>query len=222
MTSAGIENIPNHLLVIGIDGSGKTTFLNGLQDRFGYDVVEPTSSQAARNFKTSTLDTPLDHAHVTQREKLYLDLNSSFEASILARCAAGGRIATTGSRLVTMVSHDTMGSVIGERDLTAPLETTQAWLTQKNKIKPDSIVFVNAPGDVILGRITDRQLAGDTAEKFWGFNSPFFLLRYQEVWEETIKFIGDNSDIGTLSLDSSKLSPGEMLDSFNAHIGVAT
>lgn len=217
--SASTQEVPSNLLVIGIDGSGKTTFLTGLHDEFDYEIMEPTSDEKARKFKISTLETPIDKAYIAERESIYLALNGIFEATIQDYLSSGTRVATTGSKLVTSVSHATMHGIVSDGSLDEPINATRDWLTSDGTLLPDAIVFIHAPEEIILSRIQERQDGGDKAEKFWGFNAPFFLLRYQAVWERVIDEIDNSSSIETLSLDSSLSTPAEMLSTFSLKLG---
>lgn len=203
----------NNILVAGIDGSGKSTFLQLLEREAGYLTLEPTSTDAAREFKSRTLDTPIDTPLVDEREELYFGLNSSFDKQIEQHLRQGARVATTGSKLSTILSHNLMRDVAcGFVNTTS--RTIDEWTAHSPVLKPDAVVHVHAPIEVISTRITERQNLGDSTEKYWGFNAPFYLKRYQEEWAKLLSNLVVRTDISCISLDSSILTPEGMLDKF--------
>ncbi|CAN5181037.1 hypothetical protein BH09PAT3_BH09PAT3_5840 [soil metagenome] len=202
---------PELSLVVGIDGSGKSTFLQMLETNMGAVIMEPTSSPEARAFKASNLETPVDTTFINERERIYLNLNQEFDTRLEDAIESGQRVATTGSRLVTLLSHELMRTVITDKPRTSLPDLIGTWAGDAS-LKPEALAFVHAPAEVIRARITARQMAGDTSEFFWGFNAPHFLWRYQDAWHEAVDTITKESDINCLKLDSSKLTPNEMLD----------
>ncbi len=211
--------LPMEVLTIGIDASGKSTFLDGLTERFNFTVIEPTSSDQARSFKRRTIDSALSDEIITAREELYLDLNNVHAGLVNAAIKAGSRVATTGSSLVTRLSHAVMRQTTTiESDARHHIRVVRNELSQTDL--PDTLCFTHAPFSVIRDRITGRQAAGNTLERFWGFNSLFFLDRYQDAWHEAAEVIQAETDIECITFDTSTASPDEMLDEFTSRAGV--
>lgn len=212
--------IDSHLaLVVGVDGSGKSTFLNHLSASHGYCVLEPTSTAEARQFKSDNLETPVDSSFIDSREELYIGLNDSFDDTIRAELDESRRVATTGARIVTQLSHAVMRDIVedtsGNHDFVD--RVVNEWLAS-DSLKPDVLVLVHAPTDVILGRIGARQAQGDSNEKFWGFNSPFFLYRYQDAWLELAETIQASRSISSVVLDSGEICPEKMILRYVAEV----
>lgn len=200
-------------LVLGVDGSGKTTLLDGLSVQFGVVVLEPTSTPEAKAFKVSHLDTQVDGLFIDQRESIFLGLNSKFDLSVQQELTQGRNVATTGNGLVTLVSHGLMRTIVGAKGPHEVVDCTGRWM-DSNALKPENLLLVHAPDEVIRQRIQGRQQAGDHTERFWGFNSPYFLSRYQEVLREVISVVAENTMIRCIELDSSQLTPQAMIDSY--------
>jgi len=224
MTSTRIDgsNIESHLaLVVGVDGSGKSTFLDQLSTSEGYTILEPTTTREARQFKLDSLETRIDGPFIDAREALYLGLNDEFDDTIITELGRSQRVATTGGRIVTQLSHAVMRNVAEgtDRDRTRGLvdDIVEHWLNN-NHLKPDVLVLVHAPADVILGRIGLRQEQGDISEKFWGFNSPFFLCHYQDAWLELAEQIKDSTSLDCLTLNSDEMSPEEMTEKYVSNV----
>jgi single stranded DNA-binding protein len=121
------------------------------------------------------------------------------------------KYATTGNALVTHVSHEVMRQTIASKADYAG--KALLWLEASSDSKPDGIILIHAPMEVIMKRIQGRQEKGDTSEKFWGFNAPLFLHAYQEAWKRTLSIL-ETHGIPILSMDSSVLSPTRMLHLF--------
>lgn len=164
-------------VVLGIDGSGKSNLLRDFEQKLGYSVLEPSADSAARQFKTDHLQTPLHDALIDERELLYAGLNKVFDKQI-GRRLQRGNVATSGSTLVTAMSHAVMRSVIGGPDYDTDAIVEQ-WSTTPGP-KPDNIVLVHAPMEVIQARIAKRQQQGDQTEVFWSYNAPFYLNQMQQ------------------------------------------
>lgn len=214
--SMNTSALPKHVLVVGIDASGKSTFTDGLALRFGYTVLEPTSTPEARDFKAQTIDTPITMPLVAQREAIYAGLNDGFGQAISRILANGSPVASTGNLLVTKLSHAVMKQVVSEHAKPSDhLRPVYDWVAEPYN-HPDRFCFTHAPFKAIRQRISERQQAGDALERFWGFNSIYFLGRYQDAWHEAIEIIGNETDIGCLSMDTSQLTPEEMLARFNS------
>lgn len=201
-------------LVLGVDGSGKSTLLNGLNEQFGAIVLEPTSTPEVKAFKATNLDTLIDSSFIDRREKVFLDLNSQFDQSVERELIQGCNVATTGNGLVTLVSHGLMRTIVGAKGVREVEGSTERWM-KSDALKPKNILLVHAPDDVIRQRIKNRQQAGDHTERFWGFNSPYFLSRYQETWREVVSKLAETTVINCVELDSSQLTPEAMIESYS-------
>src|SRR5579872_1036108 len=101
-----------HRLVLGIDGSGKSTLLENLSNRDGVKTMEVTSSDEAREFKSRTRDALVTPKLISDRREIYLSLNRSFDEELRRTLGEGEYVATTGSALVTHVSHSLMHEII--------------------------------------------------------------------------------------------------------------
>jgi thymidylate kinase len=207
-------------LALGVDGSGKSTFLAGLASRLGTMVFEQTTSPEARRFKRANLGTPVTAAFVHQREDMFLRLNDGLEATISEELARGKDSATSGGRLITLVSHQLMRVVIDEAHPRTISQTVGEWLEDDGSLKPDRIVLTHAPHDVIEERIAQRQQAGDKTEAFVGFNALSFLRRYQDTWHDTLSILQTSSDIPCASFDSSQISPEKMIEQYANSFGI--
>lgn len=202
--------VVQHRLVIGIDGSGKSTLLDGLSHIDKVVTMEPTSSRAAREFKSRSTSLDVTPEFIAERRAIYLDLNRELNQEINTTLERGSLVVTTGSTLVTLVSHSLMSEIVSGSNEEVS-RAVNHWVHDNEALKPDQIVFLHAPYDVIRQRIETRQLKGQTDEKFWGFNSPYFLSRYQETWHKVIGDLIENSEINCISLSSSDLTPSQML-----------
>lgn len=207
--------------MLGVDGSGKSTFLRGLKTRFNYEVLEPTSTPEARALKVANLKMPIDGDLIDQRERVFLELNHQFDR-VLSQDHAGERaIATTGSALVTLVSHGLMRVIIGEKNEGEVSESVERWVNTGAQ-RPDRVVLVHAQDSVIRQRILERQQAGNQSEHFWGFNSPYFLSRYQETLHHVVDLLGCRVAADCLKLDSSTQTPLAMIDAYGDHFNIST
>jgi thymidylate kinase len=207
---------PEITLVMGIDGSGKSTFVNNLSQQLGFGVLEPTSSPAAKAFKAANLETFVDASFIDTREAIFLDLNREFDAEIIKTQEQTPRIATTGNSLVTLVSHAVMRHITDTRH-TSMEEIVTSWAAS-DSLKPTSIALIHAPISTIRNRITQRQQDGDSQEKFWGFNAPYFLDHYQEALHEVIAVVeamGSHALAPCISLNSQFMSPDEMIVAYS-------
>lgn len=199
-------------LVVGVDASGKSTFLKLLSDYGGFHTIEPTATPEVRAFKQETLNTPVTLELINRREALFIELNKMFAEHVVT--SGLDHYATTGSALVTLISHSLMRKVFGHDHLTGAT-LLDAW-GATDDITPSEIIMIHAPGDVILSRIKARQEAGAIIEQFWGFNSPHFLIHYQAEMKSFLPGISEALQIPYLALDSSALSPAEMLERYEA------
>lgn len=71
-----------------------------------------------------------------------------------------------------------------------------------------------APDEVIIQRIKKRQLKGREEEKFWGFNSPFFLARYQEIWHTVVDKLAKEAIADCITIDTSVYSREDTFDKY--------
>ncbi|HIA91689.1 TPA: hypothetical protein EYO12_01055 [Candidatus Saccharibacteria bacterium] len=209
---AQLEKSPDRLLVLGVDGSGKSTWLGALAT-IGYEILEPTSSSRAREFRKRTATQVLDAEMIAEREDIYIDLNSDFKNLAEAKYSEGRKIATSGGELVTRVSHAVMRQTItSELSHRHHLDVAHKWIEAADQL-PDSINLVHAPFSVISQRIAERQKT-DTFENFWGFNSLVFLERYQRAWHEIISILEIETDVSCTKFDTDELTSAEMLSKF--------
>jgi thymidylate kinase len=127
-----------------------------------------------------------------------------------------GNVVTTDASLVTRLSHNAMRGIIGAKSLNDE-EIINEWQNDEklvNAASPDIIVFTYAPFTVIRNRISERQQAGRFEEKFWGFNSPYFLESYQERWHAMIQKLSDAA-FTCLSIDTTKTTPTESIEKYD-------
>lgn len=196
-------------LVLGTDGSGKSTFLNELQKRRDFSILEPTSTKEAQAFKRNSKNSFVDEALVDCREEIYMKLNFEFDRLIKSKLESGNKIATTGNSIVTLVSHALMRSIVACKEKNVHM-LVERWL-EIDHARPNKLILVHASDQIIRERILDRQQRGDLAERFWGFNSLHFLSLYQDVLHQTIEKISEATSIKGIKLDSGFLSPHEMV-----------
>jgi thymidylate kinase len=192
-------------LVIGVDGSGKTALLNSIAQQECTIALEPTNAPEARAVKLRTLCDSMDDELIDEHEGVFMKLNKEFDRITLDHQEAGYNVATSGSVLITLVAHSLMRNIIGNQRKTVD-NVVETWLLSEELIKPDEIVFLHAPDDVIYQRIRKRQLKGRGDERFWGFNSPFFLSRYQNTWHSVIGKLAKETTVKCVCLDTSKYS----------------
>ena len=201
------------VLVVGVDGSGKSTFLANVEERYGAEIVEPTSSPEMKAFKSRIEGEPVTPELITEREELFLEYNTSF-ADRLTR-SESPFIATTGNSLVTLISHGLMRSIVSGYSLENMVsDSIERWRGAKEQV-PDELILVKAPSRVILQRIRERQNQGQHDEAFGGFNSPHFLTHYQGLWGQLAAMGSESLGVPTLSLDSNQLSPNEMINVYS-------
>lgn len=206
-------DLRNLTLVVGVDGSGKTTFLNGLARQNETRILEPSTTPEAKAFKDQHLQVVIDADLIDKREQLYLGLNREFDHRISAQQEAGYDVATSGSELITKVSHGLMRIII--RAQATPIDDiVRTWLSSEDSLLPDEVVFVHASDKVLRQRIERRQSRGIDGEKFWGFNSPYFLSRYQETWHQVIDTLAKEATMRCVSLDNSWQPPAMTLASY--------
>lgn len=204
--------LPASVLVVGVDASGKSTFLSSLAEQCGYFVVEPTATPRAKVYKHQTAASLISQQLVDEREAIYLELNQQF-AIRLNESRSQTRLATTGDSLVTRLSHAVMRRVAGIDSDVLPAKCTEIWL-DSNGSKPEAIVLTHAPFETIWDRLTQRQAAGAQHEEFWGFNAPFYLRAYQEEWKVAINAIRTMSDIKCFEFNTALQSPEAIMQQF--------
>jgi GTPase SAR1 family protein len=176
-------------LVVGCDASGKSTMVRRLCSQFGSTSIESSRSPAALTFKTAHARQPIDAAFIDERETFYLQLEAEEQPKTLSLT---GDIVTTNATLVTRLSHAVMRTCIGAPGLEDPAIIT-LWQDDERSFGtplPDNIILTRAEPDTIRERMLARQDSGTAGEDFWGFNSPFFLERYQERWESILPNLG--------------------------------
>lgn len=91
-------------------------------------------------------------------------------------------------------------------------ENVDRWIKSEEFIKPDEIVYLHAPNEVIIDRIKKRQQKGHDEEKFWGFNSPHFLDFYQETWHTIIDKFSKEAIVNCIKIDTSIYSREDTFD----------
>lgn len=200
-------------LVVGCDASGKSSLIDAISHRFGDVAFESTSTDESRNFKRHNLTSPINSELIDQREEMYMKLSRN----VLRRLSSGEKedYLGTDSTLVTRLSHNVMRRCIGDNAFDYS-SIVQQWLADEaefNLTPPSIVVMTYAPFELILSRIQARLNRGDKDEKFWGFNSPFFLKNYQEAWLETRKYIS-LVGIRCVSFDTSIVSVDDSLQAY--------
>lgn len=198
-------------LVIGVDAAGKSTFLHGLRDTLNYTVLEPTGSREAQEFRIAHRTDQLTPALVRVRHQLFGTLNALLDQKTEEKLRDNS-VATSGSRLVTNVSHMTMQRLIGG-DAVPNDVVVEQW-QRGVSIKPSRIVFLHAPIETIEERLEARQRAGIKNELLHGFNSLSFLEHYQEALADTFEHLSPY--YSTLSIDSSITSPEANIEAYEA------
>lgn len=176
-------------LVVGCDASGKSTLLAGIHRRYGDAIRESTRSDVGLAFKRANIDRRIDGSFIDEREAFYLDIER--QERDIARDYPD--IATTNATLITRLSHDVMRRCIGLAGYDDE-DIISRWFDDEEDAgtpRPDIIAFTYAPFATICARIVERQQAGMQDERFWGFNSPFFLERYQERWRRLMPALGE-------------------------------
>ncbi len=213
MTIEACTERGNYTLVVGVDGSGKSTFLDGLTTELGIESLEQTGSPEVRQFRKDNIETMIDSEFVDTRERLFENLNGDFDEIISQRLTGGYDVACAGTTLVTAVSHGVMRRIV-DPQTENPVDYAIGKWQRDCRVRPSTIALIHAPKEVICARIMARQAAGDETERFWGFNSPFFLERYQEAWYEAVRYIGEKTSVQCIELDSSQLDTPQMIERF--------
>lgn len=200
-------------LVVGCDGSGKSTLLAGIHQRYGDTIRESTRSEVGLVFKRATIGRLIDDGFIDEREAFYLDIErQEREARRDIR-----DIATTNATLVTRLSHDVMRRCIGVVGVDDD-EIISRWLEDENDsglARPDIVACTYASHATIRARIIERQRAGMRDERFWGFNAPFFLERYQERWQRLMPALA-KSGLRYIALDTDAATPTQVMDQYAA------
>lgn len=199
-------------LVLGCDASGKSSMMEGISGMYGDVAIEATSTPKSRQFKVDNLSTLVDEGFIAARESLYLELG---QAVMNEFKDSSQDVLTTSATLVTRVSHDVMRRCVSLPGV-SDKEIITTWLNDEARADatmPDIIVHTHAPFEVIHGRISDRQQQGKKEEKFWGFNSPFFLDAYQQRWHKVVAHLSA-AGMRCLSIDTSKRSIDESLSMY--------
>lgn len=200
-------------LVIGCDASGKSTLMAGVHERFGDNVIESSKTTGALAFKMANLDRPIDEEFINEREAFYLKIEHQDAADLSTDNA---NTITANSSLVTRFSHNIMRRCLGLHSYTDQ-DIIRLWEREEASVNlqpPAIIALTHAPIDVIKQRIIARQRAKRKDEKFWGFNSPFFLEQYQQGWLRVLPALGAT---GTrcIQLDTSRLSPSQSIERYS-------
>jgi thymidylate kinase len=206
----------NYCLVLGIDASGKTSFLNALPKRPGLKVLEPAQTETAQEFRRKTFKLNITPELIESRRKMFLSLNVADEGLVKSLLKDGFKVATSGGELVTNISHEIMLSYTLNQDQNIE-STTKEWLANSEIIKPDLIVFLYADDAVIKKRNDDRANL-DLYEAPIGFNNPEFLSLYQKSWFKVLEIVAREAGIRILSYDTGKLRPSEIADLFSREV----
>lgn len=200
-------------LVVGCDASGKSTLLAGIHQRYGDTIRESTRSEAGLAFKRANIDRHIDGSFIAEREAFYLDIERQ-ERDIGRNYSD---IATTNATLVTRLSHDVMRRCIGLAGYDDE-EIISRWFDDEEGAgtpRPDIIACTYAPFATIRARIVERQQAGMQGERFWGFNSPFFLERYQERWRRIMPALAERG-IRYATFDTVAEAPEQIIERYAA------
>lgn len=197
-------------LVVGCDASGKSTLLESIRSEYGDEVIESTATEESRRFKKASVNRLIDDEYIRERERLYLKLTED-TLKMVSQGDVKDFVGTDAS-IVTRLSHAAMRQCIGGPTISTE-SIIRAWINDESTelvAPPDIIVLTHAPLELIKGRISVRQQAGMKEEKFWGFNSPFFLNEYQKAWRETIKALAITG-LTCVEFDTSVESPEHMM-----------
>ena len=199
-------------LVLGVDGSGKTTFMRAASDLNSATVLEPTANQKAKEFKQTFFDHPITPELVDRREQLFTELNRDFDVKV-NDALESTHVLTSGSLLVTRLSHFAMREVISIPQSISVTGIVDEWLTTNTRI-PERVVYLHAPTKTIQGRLLAREMSGDTRERPFGYNSPFFLDRYNKVLGSAFSYLYDINPSCVAIYDTSLMPTAEIIDDF--------
>lgn len=204
-----VEDRHLYTLIAGRDATGKSTLLQNIESHYGDLAVEVTGTEAIRAFKRASQDKLVDLQFINDREELFLDLTLS------NRCDRSERsYATTSDPLVTLLSHAVMRSMVSSQHPFRVSECLEKWgdfLTLQHMPRPDIIALLYVDGMIADARIRERQTAGDVTEKFWGFNAPSFLSRYQQAWHETVDGMCDQNITQIVKIDTGAFDERDTL-----------
>lgn len=196
------------LLVLGIDASGKSTFLNELSRSSDFMQLQQTTDPAIQAFKAQSVNALVDNTFVNRRESLFQENNVVFMRHVMELLISGKKIVLDGHPIVTAISHSVMRSIVTAEpiDVRAIVETTAQ---SSEHIDPNLVVVTYAPADIIRDRIRLRQTY-DSTERFWGFNSPYFLNQYQDSLLETVDVLRE-AGMEAMVFDTSRVRPEDMV-----------
>lgn len=197
------------LLILGVDGSGKTTLAHALAAHTGAVVHEATTGPHSKGLKKLHHRREIDANMVHMREYMYASLTDVLQREVESHLK-DTNIITTGSILVTRLANYTMRRVIAEPNKKSLSEIVDEWLSSRDR-SPDEIIYLHAPMDVIIGRILERLRAGDIHELPVAYNSPFYLNEYNKVLSEAALYIAQHTTIPVADYDTSILSPDEIV-----------
>jgi hypothetical protein len=162
-------------------------------------------------FKTANLNKLVDGDFISERENLYLGLTADTLSSVSSQDIEN--FVGTDATLVTRLSHSVMRYCVTMQDLDHD-SIVEQWLEDESKVDvelPSIIALTLADFPDIRARIKLRQQAGMKEEKFWGFNSPFFLNQYQEAWKKTAPALA-RAGLNCITLDTSVNPPEAVLE----------
>jgi len=199
-------------LVLGVDGSGKTSFMNGVAEATGATVLEVASSQKLSDFKHATFDEPITPELVDAREQLFEGLNHEFDAHV-QEALKRSDVLTSGSLLVTRLSHLAMRETIARPAPTTVVDIVEEWLDGAELV-PDTVVHLHAPADVIRARLLKRELRGDVHERPRGYNSLFFLARYEKALQSATSYLANTGIVKTFDYDSSRGTSADKVSNY--------
>ena len=205
-----------YCLVLGIDASGKTTFLHNLPSSLGFTIFEPAESKTAQKFREDTFRLDITPELIEKRRNMFLELNIEYEKNILSDINFGKRVATSGGSLVTNISHDVMFNYVNgtPQDVDVAVKN---WLNDKTLAKPGTVIFLHADESIIKER-NDIRAAQDILETQIGFYSPESLSLYQKAWSDVVKILRRRADMRVVNYDSGALSPSSIVNRFTHFI----
>lgn len=197
-------------LIAGMDGVGKSTLIKELKNELPERIVdsEPTSSHLVKKFREKNFNRHIDVNFVEKRKEFFLGIQRETDEKLNGFLKSKANIvATSGSTLVTHIAHTAMFGVLGKN---VDLQTELSKWQESSDLKPSRIILLCADLSTSLKRLNDRVNSGNQHEIPWGFNSPYYLARYQEYWTQAVNIISDTSQIYVDRIDTGDMLPEEI------------